>query len=48
MVILGTNIGIMLNVILPEIVSGILFILFLCSVVPYLFKKGMSLYRQKN
>ena len=44
MVLLGTNIGIFLNVLLPEIAAGSLFILFLLSICPYLFKKGKALY----
>ncbi|EGR33919.1 hypothetical protein IMG5_031030 [Ichthyophthirius multifiliis] len=48
MVILGTNIGIILNVIFPEIVSGVLFIIFLCTVSPYLFKKESQLSRDND
>ncbi|KAL4495188.1 hypothetical protein ABPG72_007295 [Tetrahymena utriculariae] len=48
MVLLGTNIGIFLNILLPEIVAGILFICFLISILPYLFKKGLTLYRLKK
>lgn len=44
MVLLGTNIGIFLNVLLPEVAAGTLFIIFLCFVSPYLYKKAMNLY----
>ncbi|KAL4466079.1 hypothetical protein ABPG74_004316 [Tetrahymena malaccensis] len=48
MVLLGTNIGIFLNILLPEIAAGILFICFLILVSPYMFKKGLNLYRLKK
>jgi len=44
MVLLGTNIGIFLNILLPEIAAGILFIVFLFIISPYLYKKGKTLY----
>ncbi|EAR87541.1 sulfite exporter TauE/SafE (macronuclear) [Tetrahymena thermophila SB210] len=48
MVLLGTNIGIFLNILLPEIAAGILFICFLILISPYMFKKGLNLYRLKK
>ncbi|KAL4485787.1 hypothetical protein ABPG72_012327 [Tetrahymena utriculariae] len=48
MVLLGTNIGIFLNILLPEIVAGLLFICFLILVSPYMYKKGLNLYRLKK
>ncbi|KAL4466077.1 hypothetical protein ABPG74_004314 [Tetrahymena malaccensis] len=48
MVLLGTNIGIFLNILLPEIAAGILFICFLLLISPYMFKKGKNLYRLKK
>lgn len=43
MVLLGTNIGIYLNLLLPEVVNGGMFIVFLSIVSPYLFNKARKL-----
>jgi len=40
---LGTTIGIYANAFAPEIVCNGLFIIFLISIMPYLYKKSMKL-----
>ena len=41
MVVLGANCGVLLNAYLSDLINGVLFIIFLCFVSPYLFKKGI-------
>lgn len=48
MVLLGTNLGIYLNIALPEIAQGVLFIIFLSFVSPFLYKKAQTLRRKKK
>jgi len=45
---LGTTIGIYANAFAPEIVCNGLFIIFLISIMPYLFKKSMKLRKDEN
>lgn len=43
-ILAGTNTGVLMNVILPDLVLNIVFIIFLCVVCPYLGKKAIFLY----
>ncbi|KAL4466080.1 hypothetical protein ABPG74_004317 [Tetrahymena malaccensis] len=45
MVLLGTNAGILLNVLMPEIVAGIIICVYLSLISPYILFKAISLYK---
>lgn len=47
-VTLGTTLGIYANNFLPEIACNLMFIVFLISVMPFLFKKSMRLNREEK
>jgi len=42
-ILLGTNTGVLMNNIMPEIFLNGFFIVFLCFVCPYLMKRGCGL-----
>ncbi|EAR87544.2 sulfite exporter TauE/SafE (macronuclear) [Tetrahymena thermophila SB210] len=45
MVLLGTNAGILLNVLMPEIVAGVIICVYLSLIAPYILFKAISLYK---
>lgn len=47
-VLLGTTIGYYVNVLLPDLAVTILFLVFLFVITPYLYKRGMDLWKEEK
>lgn len=47
-VLLGTTMGFYVNVLLPDLVITLMFLIFLFVITPYLFKRGIRLWKEEK